>query len=333
MPVYISRPDDYELVLPGPYSMKGANARIYMMTADYGKMQATADRYLNAVAPAGTTYSPLGNVVVAGFMAIQEIRCDLPDLGFMHEVDCAFFIPLIKWRWGWPSDLAFFSPYLFVNNSWAMATGREAHGFRKDVAVSFSELDVNDLDEWEHRAGDLSHIDAWAMETRSASTRLAIHRLVELEAPAPPPSSSALVAAFPMLVQALLGDLGPLGRSLSSLPAPSGFASWTEVVVGRIIDKLTTTGPSGEAALRLPMVFLRQYRDPATPVQADVQSLVEADLVAPFSSMSGELLGGDFTLRFYAKASHEIAEELGLSAAESSRLTVDANLDFFLLNA
>jgi hypothetical protein len=333
MPNYITRPDGYELVLPAPYTQKDANARLYLMSGNTLEMQATANRYLNGVAAPGTFYTPLGNIVVAAFMAIREVRCSVTGLGSMHEVDCAFFLPLIKWKSGLPSDVAFFAPYLFVNNSWAMATGREVHGFRKDVAHSFSDLDVNKYDSWSHAAKDLTHIDAWAMDPKSALSRLEIQRLVELHGPDPAPPGDPLVDAFITLILGILGDLGPLGAALAALPVPSGFPSWLMVVAQAVVEKLTTTDANGDSALRLPMLFLRQFCDPANSTQADVQSLVEADMVAPFSSMSASLPGGTFRLKFFDKASHPIAKELGLSAEETSNLTVDATLDFQLQNS
>jgi len=251
----------------------------------------------------------------------------------MHEVDCGFFIPVIQWENFVPRDVGFFAPYLFVNNSWAMATGREVHGFRKDVALSFSAQDVNDYDNWSHKAADLTHIDAWAMETKSAASRLQPHRLVEIVAPANAAEGNTPANAFLELVLAIMGSLGPLGGPLSNLPPPPNAASWLNVIAQMIIDKFTTTDAQGQPAVRLPIVFLRQFCDPASSTQADVQAVVQADMVVPISSVGATFPGGGYQVKFFHKDSHPIAAELGLDAVENSQLTVNADLEFQLLQA
>ena len=330
---YIPRPGDYDLSLPAPYHQKGANVRVYVLAAQYSALKATVDRYLNAAAPAGLSYQPLGNRVAATFMSIKEIRCAIEALGSMHEVDCAFFIPLIRWQSGLPSGVAFFPLDLFVNNSWAMATGREVHGFRKDLGVSFSSLDVNDELVWSHQAKDLTHIDTWTIDPRDAASRLKVRRIVELTGPATAGSTAWSVGGFVDTVLALMGDLGPLGAALAQLPVPPGYGSWLELVAEKIVEALSGLGLGGAPAVRLPIVFLRQFRDPRNSQKADLQEVLEAEMEIPLSSIGGQLLTGSYVLHFYDTASHPLALELGVSAAEPSTFSVQANLDFRLLHA
>ena len=115
MPQYITRPGGHDATYPGPYTATGVDLRLYVLNAQFAPLLATVDRYVNALAPAGTRYIPLGDRVIACFAAMDNVVSSNLQLGSMREVDIAFFIPVVRFDHFIPRQVVFFAPYLFVD--------------------------------------------------------------------------------------------------------------------------------------------------------------------------------------------------------------------------
>jgi hypothetical protein len=240
----------------------------------------------------------------------------------MHYVEISFFVLALRFD-PLPRAIVAFNPYLFVNTAWTMVMGREVHGFRKDVSTSFSKtLDV-DGPGWRNRARDLEHVEAWAMRRRGHDSRAERMMLVEIRHPQ---DSTPVSHGARPLVDALIGsglsglldDLPPILRD--KLPQPGKLAAMLEDFV---------QGP----AVRVPMIFLRQFRDPRESTKADVQELVEAEAVVTPNGLPSILRPSEVLL--HHAASHPIGEELGLANETwiRAQLSMELNTDFVFHDA
>lgn len=322
-PRYIARQGDgYDLSLAGPYRNRSANMQLHVLNAKLRPLHDTLSHYLNAVAPPGIFYVPLGDRVVVSCVDIAEGRAGDETLGSTHEAEVAFFILALRCN-PLPTAIVSFNPYLFVNHSWAMVLGREVHGFRKDIATSFSStLDV-DGPGWTHRARDFERVEAWAMAERKPESRLARMTLVEIRHPA---DSTPISEGAEPLISALIGA-GPSGL-LPHLPSGLGDKLPGLGHLSQLLRALVH-GPE----VRMRSVFLRQFRDPRKSAYADVQEVIEAESVATPKGMPKVLRPSE--IRLSDAASHPIARELGLTNGQWIRadLSMELNMDFVFNDA
>jgi hypothetical protein len=332
MSQYITRPGGHDATYAAPSTATGVDLRLYVLPTSHAALAATLDRYVNAVAPAGTTFVPLGSTVVACFAALGKVAASDPTLGFMREIDCAFLIPTVRFDAILPTAIVFFAPYLFVDIPQAAASGREIHGYRKEVGTSFSAKNVYDA-LWVPNAADLTHIEAWAVP--APSTQLQRTKLVDVASPAGPPpplnwpdSSAALLDFIAALMDDVTALSGTIGGLLGNLPMLAEAA--LQPLITTIFEQLL-----GVNSLTLPVLFLRQFRDPTHNQQADVQELLVAKMSIPVNQLSGAKLPGAYSLTFHDTVSHPFSSELGTTSgvATPATLTVHTSCGFTLQEA
>src|SRR5262249_13387530 len=130
-----------EQVFCQPLRLDGVRFFGFLLEADYATLRAACDRYLNH-AGGRREYHPLLPRVMLGFADIRKIGCANPpdcNKGFMREIDVAFWVPVVGGkRVGGifiAETVAWFLPYVFVNNAWASSSGREIYGFPKEVGT------------------------------------------------------------------------------------------------------------------------------------------------------------------------------------------------------
>jgi hypothetical protein len=307
MPLYVERPTGYDLALAGPYQSRGVSVRAYAFEADWLALKATCDRYLNRP-DRPDVYLPLGGLALLTMLNIDRVTAGDPALGYMHEIDCAFQFPVLRFVGGWPIpvEVGTFMPYLWVDSHWPVITGREVLGFRKEMGTSFTNAD----DSQAASAADLQHVDCWVVPRRG--NKLAVKRIVAVD-----PASLAQQTTNPW--QDAAAALGEVITALSPLaPLGSGF-------LGSILSGLT---------LKAPAVFLKQFRDETDPTLACYQRVVLADCAIPAASVGGGMLPGKPEITLESFDSHPVALELGLgnmaigSQQLKSEFAFEARLDF-----
>jgi hypothetical protein len=197
-----------------------------------------------------------------------------------------------------PDHVAWFLPYIFLDNPQAMAAGREVYGLPKMLA-RFDKPAAIERPEFA--------MDVWGLER--LGTEIRPQRLLQVrqkeagEAQARPWSSWDEARAA--LVRLLLRD-----ADISA--------------VGEMLDAHN---------LQVPLVFLKQFRDVADARRACYQALVEAPAqVQQFHG--GGTIEGAYELTFSPLASHPLAQSLGLAVDGDGALQALAHfwlhLDFTL---
>lgn len=308
---FVTRPGGYDLSSCPPYNIEDCSMRMYLLDADPDGLSASIRRYLSDVsASQGESFQPFGNRVIACFTAARKVTCQDPELGYMHEVDCGFFIPVLKFNagrelCGW----GVFAPYLFVNNDWASVTGREVHGFRKQLATSFSSTNDVNADDWDHDAAKLDRIEAWAIDRPGRESRLRRAVICEVDSQHCDRRPASGIA----LLRALVGNHHLAGVA----------ESFAAMLAGRLFK---------DVKVHVPIYFLRQLRDPANGPDATPQSIVEGKLAIPVASLQGFHLAGSHRLLFHNLVSHPFRDDLGLEPGvpHESHFTLQVTLDYEL---
>jgi hypothetical protein len=225
------------------------------------------------------------------------------QLGWISEIDVAFWVPLAvleveRGRWQL-CDVAWHLPYVFVDNPWAMATGREIYGFHKQLG-QFAIPSRN---------GDGAYsVSALVLPEHAPESRAETRTVLEVR------RQLGSGAAEPTV----WSELGEAARELRQ--AVFGAAELLDVVDHLSVDGLSLAVNLLDYARegKVPMVFLKQLRDAADPTRACYQRIVEACANMHEGSFrgAGPLLG-DYRLSLADWASHPIARELGLRVGDN----------------
>jgi hypothetical protein len=307
---YIDRLGGYDLALAGPYQQQQVTWRIFVLSARHDALQATCDRYLNQGGNEHyVPFLPVEGLVLLTMLDMQRVSAGTQALGFMHEIDCAFQIPV---RTNGSLTPRVFMPYVWVNDVWPMVTGRDSFGFRKEIARSFSDHPDDDA---VSGAYELTHVDGSVIP--NPGDKLQRRRLIDI---AGPPAAPALPAA---------GN-------------PHGFLRelWQTLLAteGAILAELLALLDPGKPTLSPRVVFLKQLRDTFMQDRACFQQVFEAAFqlnVADFKGAQRQP-ADEFKITVQSYASHPIVEELGLAelgeqqATLTPKLVVDLAWDFSL---
>jgi hypothetical protein len=313
MPDAISTPPDYAdngigfPVFRGSYLQKDAHCAAFLFNADTECLTTLCDQTLNVAQTFRYKYVPITSSVMLVFADMLVSSRDERDaqIGLIPETEVSFWVLTVamqKTRSGYlPHHLAWFLPYLLVDESNVIATGREVFGFNK-LAAQFQ------------KPGQIQRPEFTAdvLGFKQFGTDFIARRegLLELRASSPvePTRSSDLDSIKNGMAAELFKNTSTnLGGSLVEFAA-------------RFIND------------HIPLVFLKQFRDAQNTRKACYQRLIEAPLrVETF--FEGGIFLQPYTLNITSLASHPLAQNLGLKGtAQRSTLGVWMQVDFVLEN-
>src|SRR5262249_39640273 len=264
-----------EQVFPQPLQLQEVSFYSFMLDADFRSLRAVCDKYLNGPAGGRVEYHPLVPRVLLAFASIGRASCAEPpdsQKGWMSEVDVAFWVPVVAGRRAGPlffaERVAWFLPYVFVNNAWASATGREIYGFPKEIGAF--EIPASSGHPARLRADTLV-LDRYHPTTQAAVRPIVEvvrtdHQLVGTLAK----TWADLEEAFKDFIHMFFGDAGKI-----RLPG-----------LGLVLELFRFLTHE-----RVPMVFLKQFRDVADGRRSAYQAIVEAPARLLALREGGQLAG------------------------------------------
>jgi hypothetical protein len=294
-------------VFRGPYLQKDARLAAFIFHADTERLTALCDQTLNISSSFAYKYVPISSSLMLIFADMLVSSRDARDaqVGLIPETEVSFWVLTVamkKTRGGYlPHHLAWYLPYLLVDESQAIATGREVYGFNK-LAAQFHAPENIQRPEFSAEVLGFKEFGADKIAQREP--------LLALSAPSAVDSarSSDLNAIKNKMVEELFRNMRTgLGDGLIEFAA-------------RFINQ------------HVPLVFLKQFRDAQNTHKACYQRLVEAPLKVE-TFYEGGLFPEAYTLHIADVASHPLAQSLGLNEADSkSTLGAWMRVDFVLEN-
>lgn len=294
-------------VFRGPYLQKDARLAAFLFNADTESLTALCDRSLNVSESFAYKYVPLTSSVMLVFADMLVSSRDERDkqVGLIPETEVSFWVLTVamqKTQSGYVAHhLAWFLPYLLVDEGNAIATGREVFGFNK-LAAQFQK--PGEIQKPQFTA------DVLGFKQFGADSIAQREPLLELRA-----SSAADLTS---------------GSDLDSIKNSMGAELFKNV-------RTSLGGSLLEFAARfindhIPLVFLKQFRDAQNTQKACYQRLIEAPLKVE-TFFEGGIFLKPYALNIASLASHPLAENLGLKATEQrSTLGAWMHVDFVLEN-
>jgi hypothetical protein len=294
-------------VFRGPYLQKDAQLAAFFFKSDAERLANLCNQTLNVSGSFEYKYIPFSSSVMLVFADMLVSSRDERDaqVGLIPETEVSFWVLTLamqKRRGGYlPHHLAWFIPYLFVDEGNAIATGREVFGFNK-LAARFQKPEKIQRPEFT--------ADVLGFEEFGTDCIAQRHHLLELST-----------------------------SSSNALTGSSDFESIKNKIIDELFKNIPATlrGGGVELAARLinthiPLVFLKQFRDAQNTQKACYQRLIEAPLHVEMF-YEGGLFPEPYTLNIAPLASHPLAQNLGLKEADQkSTLGAWMRVDFVLQN-
>jgi hypothetical protein len=312
LPPYIERASKQTFI--PPYLAKGARIYGFILRSDFAPLQSLCDKVLNRPTGGATDYRPALPLVFLTFADILSLSSTEPPdsgVGWMPERDVAFWVLTLTVRKEGGVELAdgiaFYQPYLFVDQPQALLTGREVIGFPKE----YSSVDMTRRDGNPGPMSVRTHVFPRFAPTTEAQVR-------EL-----------------MRVSQVPGSAGGADLSRFGTIAELLAAVWKELRSGEepiALPSLKFLFSFGEelAKAEVPCVFLKQFRDVVYGSRACYQAVVNVPMRITGFHGAG-LLPGRYQLDLANFQSHPIAAELGLEAsAMASMLGGYVDVDFVI---
>ncbi|MBS0340100.1 MAG: hypothetical protein JSS56_06205 [Proteobacteria bacterium] len=278
LPAFISWVGHGAASLAQPAAFTGAKSHVFGFRADTGAMQALADSLLNPVGGTSVNYRVLAGFSMINFMTIEHCTSQIDTIGWEPGRECALWVPLLETdhRHG-TMRIVFWTPYIFIDYTIGLLTGREVWGWPKvDARIAVP--------------GDAPNTNftctTTVFDTLSAQTPARTCALLAVAGPTPPPAVAAAVqwTSGRDAVRAILG---------------AALSGVERELVDALID-----GPV------IPTVQMKQFRDSLDPARACFQAIVDSPAQPTGFSGGGLLRAGDYRLEIATCASHRIVQDL-----------------------
>ncbi len=283
---------------PQPLKMDGTHFYCFVLNANIQNLQDLCDKQLNQITNGEIRYIPLIPRVILGFAHISKGYSLCPpfsEYGWMSENDVAFWVPVaaVKSFCGiqFIDHIAWYLPYVWVDNPMAVIIGRETWGFNKQQATFQIPTDFS------HEA--TLAVNALAIPQFNPENEVKLHQLIQVTR-----TDDTIV--------------GSLEKKWDY--AREGFTDVISMLFGNGSIRLPDLNLLVEIWDMLyheevPLVFIKQFRDLENGNKACYQAIVNA-----FARMTkfhtGGFLSGDYTAKISNFQSHPIISDLGLSGEE-----------------
>lgn len=296
---YVER--DNEIVYRPPYLQKDAFLSSFIVGSPHEKQQAILDRDLNNLT-GGSPYryrAVLDNVALV-LANIGQVRSTDPrdsTRGWVSEVDVCWWILAAAEKDGKLDHLVWYIPYIWVDSPYTMVNGRESFGFPKSFATSRipkSETDLNGT----------FFADALVLPEFTPQTEVQSKRILELT----------------------LGPHDPVTEIVDGIEA---FVKVLEHVFKHTISDAVLAAEMLAEALsgKMPVVYLKQFRDIVDPTAACYQAIIESNTTVHGFHGAG-LLPFGFNVKTFPMASVDVAKHLGFDNSTRVEIAMWAKLDF-----
>jgi hypothetical protein len=294
---------------PPPSSFTDVTVHGFLLEGERSKAQALVDRMLNEPCGGAVEYVAFSSHVLLSFVDVEVGRFDqYPNAGYGTEHECDLWLPVARVKYEGKvrvvEQLAWFVPYLFVDSSAAIVSGREVYGFQKQWGWLSMPT----------RANPSAPFSADVQGTRTLNKDSHIERIRLLE-------MQPVGGAAPRKVQSEWSTAATALDALRRTVGADGDITLPGLGIGKeLLDLLFQR--------EMPLVFLKQFRDIGGGSDVCYQAITEAP--ARIDRFHGFHLDNEYDLVLQDLDSHPIRAELGVASQRAS-LCFDAELDFSAL--
>jgi hypothetical protein len=295
-------------VFPPPSLCQDVTQYIFFLKGQQSKLLELCHRFLNQAGGGAVDYRPRLPFVMLTFQHVGRLSSGaegFKDWGHTSEREATFWIAASDYKKHGPDELCkkveLFVPYIYSDNPWAVAGGRELYGFPKQHSTI--------LMPGSGQGAGAFEIQTLAYPTFGPDSVAQVSRLLSIERGDGAPFEHGELGWG--LGEELIEKLGVLRDELGQL------LDFNFEIGARIIEFLFRP--------TLPMIFLKQFRSVGNPTGACYQAIVGAE-ADQLELKSLRLIPRRFRLQLEALASQPLAETLGLELDSRRRLMIPGAL-------
>jgi len=282
MPSFISWIGHGAASLAQPGVFTGVDARLFTFESNKPAMQGLADKFLNAIGGANLRYEAFIPRALVTFMTVERCTSSTDAIGWVPGRECALWVPLLEWKRGHLLPrFVLWAPYIYIDYTIGMLTGRDVWGWPKVLA-----------------------------EISVAS-----------DAPSQPASFTCKTLLFETMAPETRGTVGPLFSVKSSSVAADLQSQWesggeaarelTSTFLGELAAEVAGFLLGG---VTLPAIAMKQFRDSAVATKACFQAIVDSPAQITRFYGGGILPSHDYALTITSCDSHRVvADFLGVA--------------------
>lgn len=275
-------------VFQQPFAANNVQFYGFVVSADADSLQKNlCDKYLNNPSKGAVDFRPVGPFALIVFNKINSLNSINPpdsQKGWFSEQETAVWVLLEDRK---REKLFWFHPYIFVDNSYAMAMGRELYGFPKSLG-------------WFNIPNNPQEANSFSLETLvlkqfTPQTKGTRETLIDVK------------------------QTDPAGHSVEAVGLETIMKEMLHLFTHQnsIVKDLILAWNSASDVLhgRAPMVFLKQFPEVTNPNLACYQAILEVpSRMAKFHT--GSLIHGKYEITIGDFQSHPIVQDLGLSSTK-----------------
>lgn len=259
-----------------PEVFTGANFHLFAIQTSTAAVQKLVDTLLNPAGGGQVRYDAALPVAILTFCDAAKCSSQAQPIGWTPGREAMILVPLWEFRSGnpLPSRLVFWAPYIFIDYTIGLVSGREIWGYPKVFARIAVAADQPGGDD----SCQTTIFPKFAAST--AAQNAVLYRVVQTQAAAQAaaPWQNAAEAGR-AVIEGLLGGLAAdVLQALSVQP-------------------------------RADCVVLKQFRETSVPTQACYQAITDSPIALTGFS-GGGLLSGQFTVEITTCDSHTIVSDL-----------------------
>ena len=291
LPMYVSQRGHGEQSSLPPGKVEGGMGWWFAVRGDTQAMQNLVDAQLNRPTGGnGPDYRVLGSHMLISILDADRLTTPSELVGYVPDQECGLWIPLVVWGKHLPKRIVFWMPYIFINSSAGMCTGREVWGYPKEISSFVVPRDP--------RTADAFIVNATIFRNFGKQTLGTFEPLIRIQRPDGD-------AGAPAAEDKGWSGFGHMAREIGEalVGAAKGFS----------IAGVAEAAELAEIALTLdvPLVNLKQFRDVADPTRACFQSITEAPIRMDHFG-GGWFLSGKYEVVIAPAESHQIVQDFGL---------------------
>ncbi|WP_029919350.1 hypothetical protein [Nevskia soli] len=291
LPLYISDRGHGEASFAAPLRITNVTAYGFALKARRHKLQAFIDQQLNAASDGELRYSavevPCDRDASFMFHCYNDARHCTPEpeiIGHMPDREAAFLIPVWQHRRGsLLPQLRVWIPYLFIDVSEGLVTGREVWGYRK----SFAKIE---LPTGPANASYLS-CEPILFKKFAPDTAGQWGKIIQVRGTSRNGQVQPVWTEYQHMARELIERIG----------LDSGLAKVADELFNLYLSKHP-----------LPVINLKQFRDAVDSSRACYQALVSSPCEI-IDWKGGHFLDGDYEIEIATCDSHQIVNDLGLA--------------------
>ncbi|MFQ5525949.1 MAG: acetoacetate decarboxylase family protein [Thermoanaerobaculia bacterium] len=304
---------------------EGVTMRVFPLRANLSRLETFCNNYLNIAPEEMARFYPSTPYVFLMVINYGRMAGEASNLGWVAQNEILFSVPVQgRWHQGGEivEDFATVSPYIWVDNSWSITTGREVFGWPKMMA--WHDAGANEWMRDPSKPSGLLEMKTLLFSKDYAGQEIRPRTLLRVEQATPrflsqfPPDPSHL--AEPLVQQFktaahLVNSTPDMIRGLSRL-AQAGGAETVRRQLGDFLQSLQ----GGPGNFYGNTINLKQFRA-STPMAACYQALtnsrmvfrryIKGGMLGSFDLLLGDPTAG-FSIQIHRYPTYPIVEAFGL---------------------